>query len=90
MSYYLIETKEVKPMFKKKDNKAEDHLDKIETVVLRTVNKNYELGVIKGILDENQIPYIIRVIYILGGINEKKDYLYTCSTSNDCHPICWL
>lgn len=48
-------------MFKKdKGIKENDHVDEIELVVLKTINNNFELGLIKNILEENQIPYIVK------------------------------
>lgn len=48
-------------MFKKDKNiKENDPLDEIELVLLKTINNNYELGLIKSILEENQIPYIVK------------------------------
>lgn len=34
--------------------------DRIQTVVLKTTNDEYELNMIKEILDDNKIPYIIK------------------------------
>lgn len=34
--------------------------EKVELVLLRTANNNFELDIIKGVLDENQIPYLIQ------------------------------
>lgn len=43
-------------MFKKrKDNKSE-----IELVLLHSTNDEFELLIIKGLLEENNIPYIIK------------------------------
>lgn len=48
-------------MFKKdKDIKENEHLDEIELVILKVINNNFELGLIKSILEENQIPYIVK------------------------------
>lgn len=48
-------------MFKKHKNIKENNpLDEIELVLLKTINNNYELGLIKSILEENQIPYIVK------------------------------
>lgn len=48
-------------MFKKDKNIKENNpLDEIELVLLKTINNNYELGLIKSILEENQIPYIVK------------------------------
>lgn len=43
-------------MFKKRDKKSND----IDLVLLKTINNNYELDIIKSILEDNNIPYIIR------------------------------
>jgi len=37
-----------------------DELDEIELVLLKNVNNNFELGLIKSILEDNHIPYIIK------------------------------
>ncbi len=34
--------------------------DKLEIVVLKTVSNDYELNLIKNLLDEHNIPYIIK------------------------------
>ncbi|MBU5427601.1 DUF2007 domain-containing protein [Tissierella pigra] len=34
--------------------------DDLEIVLLRSTNNNYELDLIKSLLEENNIPYIIR------------------------------
>lgn len=34
--------------------------DDLELVLLRTANNNFELDLIKGVLDEENIPYIIK------------------------------
>lgn len=49
--------------------------DKLELVGLKTVNSDYELNLIKGLLDENNIPYVIKdrgvggYMRIIGGTN---------------------
>lgn len=45
---------------KKKDAKDDDHTDDIELVLLKTVINDYELGLIKSLLDDNIIPYIVK------------------------------
>lgn len=48
-------------IFKKKnDVKKENGSDEFEMVLLKTIGDNYELNVIKGLLDEHKIPYIIK------------------------------
>lgn len=43
-------------VFKKKRNKSNE----IELVPLKSINNNYELDIIKSILDDNNIPYIVK------------------------------
>lgn len=43
-------------VFKKKHNNSND----IELVPLKSINNNYELDIIKSILDDNNIPYIVK------------------------------
>ena len=40
--------------------KRENGSNEINTVVLRTTNDNIELSMIKELLEQNEIPYIIR------------------------------
>lgn len=40
--------------------KKEKGSNEINTVLLRTTNNNIELNIIKELLEENQIPYIIK------------------------------
>ncbi|WP_130808280.1 DUF2007 domain-containing protein [Senegalia massiliensis] len=47
-------------MFKKKDTKKKNDTNKISLVVLKTVSNNIEMSMITGILDDNNIPYIIK------------------------------
>lgn len=47
-------------MFKKKHGDKVNASDDLELVVLRTINNNYELEMIKNLLDEHEIPYIIK------------------------------
>jgi len=47
-------------MFKKKGAKKKEDTNQIELVILKTVNNNIEMAIIKGILDDNDIPYIIK------------------------------
>jgi len=37
-----------------------DHKDNIDLVLLATVNNSMELNFIKNLLDENEIPYMIK------------------------------
>jgi hypothetical protein len=34
--------------------------NKVELVLLRTANNNFEVDIIKGILEENKIPYLLK------------------------------
>lgn len=43
-------------MFKKKDSTK----DEVEMVLLRTTNNNYELDLIKNLLEDADIPYLIK------------------------------
>lgn len=43
-------------MFKKRDKKPDD----IDLVLLKSINNNYELDIITSILDDNNIPYIMK------------------------------
>lgn len=45
-------------MFRKKDKEKKD--SGIELITLKTVNNNIELDIIKSILDDNNIPYIVK------------------------------
>ncbi|MBS4537492.1 DUF2007 domain-containing protein [Clostridium sp. D2Q-11] len=47
-------------MFKKKGTKKKDDTNQIELVVLKTVNNNIEMAILKGILGDNDIPYIVK------------------------------
>lgn len=47
-------------MFKKKNRKAKNSDTNIELVLLRSVNSDFELNMIKSLLEENEIPYIVR------------------------------
>lgn len=48
-------------MFKKNKGSKEDNSEgSIELVLLASPNTEYELSVIKSLLEENNIPYIIR------------------------------
>lgn len=55
-------------MFRKKhdDNQHKEQSDELELVLLKTVNNEYELNMTKGLLDENEIPYIVKD-YGVGG-----------------------
>ncbi len=46
-------------MFKKKKGR-EDKKDAIELVLLRVANNNFELDLIRGMLEENNIPFIVK------------------------------
>lgn len=41
-------------------NKKNNQSDGIELLLLKTANNNYELSIIKSILEDNSIPYIVR------------------------------
>lgn len=43
-------------MFKKRNKKSNE----IELVLLKSINNNYDLSIITAILDDNNIPYIIK------------------------------
>lgn len=43
-------------MFKKKRNKSNE----IELVLLKSINNNYDLDIITNVLDDNNIPYIVK------------------------------
>ncbi|WP_313756163.1 DUF2007 domain-containing protein [Tissierella sp.] len=47
-------------MFKRKNAKKNKQSNEIDLVLLRTTNNNFELGIIKSILDDNNIPYIVK------------------------------
>lgn len=47
-------------MFKKKNKKPKNTETNIELVLLKSVNSDFELNMIKGLLEENKIPYIVR------------------------------
>ena len=47
---------------KKNDNPS----DEIELVLLKTITNDYELSLIKNLLDDNEIPYIVKD-YGIGG-----------------------
>lgn len=48
------------------DNHHKQKLDDLELVLLKTINNEYELNLIKGLLEENEIPYIVKD-YGIGG-----------------------
>jgi len=52
-------------VFKKNDNKDNNSND-IQLSLLRTIHNNYELSLIKSILEDNNIPYIVKD-YGVGG-----------------------
>ncbi|HHW31939.1 MAG TPA: DUF2007 domain-containing protein [Clostridiaceae bacterium] len=47
-------------MFMKKDINKKDDANQIELVVLKTVDNNVELAMLKGVLDDSGIPYILK------------------------------
>ena len=47
-------------MFRNKDVKRKDDNTQINLVLLRTVKNNIELAILKGILDDKGIAYIIK------------------------------
>lgn len=48
-------------MFKKKyDTHKENQSDEVEMVLLKATNDKYELGLIKSVLDERGIPYVVK------------------------------
>lgn len=51
-------------MNSKKEN--DKHSDEIELVLLKTINNDFELSLIKNLLDDNQIPYLVKD-YGIGG-----------------------
>lgn len=51
-------------MKSKKEN--DKHSDEIELVLLKTITNDYELSLIKNLLDDNQIPYLVKD-YGIGG-----------------------
>lgn len=40
--------------------KKKNESDKLEMVVLKTSSNNYEIDLIKSLLEENEIPYILK------------------------------
>ena len=46
--------------------KNDNHSDEIELVLLKTIINDYELSLIKNLLDDNGIPYIVKD-YGIGG-----------------------
>lgn len=48
-------------MFKRKNNiENNKDQDNLQLVILKTVHNNFELDMTKALLDENNIPYIVR------------------------------
>lgn len=47
-------------MFKKRDTKKKDDINQIDLVLLKTVSNNIELDILKSILEDNNIPYIVK------------------------------
>lgn len=52
--------------WKKDDSEEENQEDEFELVLLKTITNNYELELIKNLLEDVDIPYIIRD-YGVGG-----------------------
>ncbi len=48
------------------DNHHKEKWDDLELVLLKTINNEYELNLIKSLLDEHEIPYIVKD-YGIGG-----------------------
>ena len=46
--------------WKKKDPEKEEQDDEFELVLLKTITNNYELELIKNLLEDQQIPCIVR------------------------------
>lgn len=46
--------------WKKNDSEEEKQEDEFEIVLLKTITNNYELELIKNLLEEEQIQYIVR------------------------------
>lgn len=53
-------------MFKRKKAKKNNQSNEIGLILLRTTSNNFELEMIKSILDDNNIPYILKD-YGIGG-----------------------
>jgi hypothetical protein len=78
-------------MFKKKRNKSNE----IELVLLKSINNNYDLDIITTILDDNNIPYIIKehgaggYMRIIGGDTSlyRTDILVEKSTYEQAREI---
>jgi len=47
-------------VFWRKKAKKKDDAAAIDLAVLKTVQNDFELGILKSMLDDNNIPYIIR------------------------------
>lgn len=47
-------------MFKRKKNREENLQTRIELVLLHSTNNEVELQVLKSLLDDNNIPYVIK------------------------------
>ena len=47
-------------MFRKKNKKSNETERNIELVLLRSISNDFELNMIQGLLDEHEIPYIVR------------------------------
>lgn len=61
--------------------------DKIELVLLRSTNDNYQINLIKGLLEDANIPYIIKergsggYMKIIGGISVFGTDIYVDKTT---------
>ncbi|MGJ0845051.1 DUF2007 domain-containing protein [Tissierella praeacuta] len=81
-------------MFKRKKTKKNKQSSEIDLVLLRTTNNNFELGIIKGILDDNNIPYIVKnygaggyMRIISGDSSYRTDILVEKSDYNQANEI---
>lgn len=81
-------------MFTKKDKKDMEQREELDLVTLRSINNEYELDVIKAILDENEIPYIIKdtgiggYMRVIGGTSiYGTEILVERSTIKDANDI---
>ncbi|MBZ2174471.1 DUF2007 domain-containing protein [Schnuerera sp. xch1] len=45
---------------KKSDDHKKSYKDKIELILLKTTNDSHELSLIRNLLDQNNIPYILK------------------------------
>lgn len=81
-------------MFKRKKTKKNKQSSEIDLVLLRTTNNNFELGIIKSILDDNNIPYIVKdygaggyMRIISGDSSYRTDILVEKSDYNQANEI---